>query len=156
MTNTLNEGDLAPQFSLKSDKDELVNLSDFKGKNVILYFYPKDNTPGCTTQAVDFTENLQDFAKLDAVILGVSKDSVKSHQNFVKKQNLQITLLSDEELQMIPNYGVWVEKNMYGKQYMGIERTTFLINKEQKITKIWRKVKAKEHYKAVLDELENI
>lgn len=144
-------GDKAPDISLPRDGGEIVNLSDFAGKKVVLYFYPKDDTPGCTKEAIGFTENVDAFAELDTVILGVSKDSVKKHDKFVAKHDLKIALLSDEEGDVCERYGTWVEKSMYGKTYMGIERATYLIDAEGKIAQAWRKVRVPGHVDAVLD-----
>jgi len=144
-------GDKAPEFSLPRDGGETVNLSGFAGKMVVLYFYPRDDTTGCTKEAIGFTENVQAFAALDTVILGVSKDGVKKHDKFVAKHALKIALLSDEESDVCERYGVWVEKSMYGKTYMGIERATFLIDADGKIAQIWRRVRVPGHVDAVLD-----
>ncbi len=144
-------GDTAPDISLPRDGGEIVKLSDFSGKNVVLYFYPKDDTPGCTKEAIGFTDNVAAFDGLNTVILGVSKDSVKKHDKFIAKHDLKIALLSDEEGDVCERYGVWVEKNMYGKKYMGIERATFLIGADGKIVQVWRKVKVPGHVDAVLD-----
>jgi peroxiredoxin Q/BCP len=138
-------GKAAPQFSLKNQDGIEISLKDLKGKWVVLYFYPKDNTPGCTVEACDFSAALPDFKELDAVVLGVSPDSVKSHQNFIQKQNITFTLLSDEEKEVAKAYDVWKLKKNYGKEYMGVERSTFLIDPEGKIVKIWRKVSVKGH-----------
>ncbi|MDR0762586.1 MAG: thioredoxin-dependent thiol peroxidase [Campylobacteraceae bacterium] len=138
-------GKEAPQFSLKNQDGVEISLRDFKGKWIVLYFYPKDNTSGCTAEACDFTAALPNFQELDAVILGISPDSVKSHQNFIAKQNIAFTLLSDEEKETAKAYDVWKKKSMYGREYMGIERSTFLIDPESKIVKIWRKVSVKGH-----------
>lgn len=143
-------GDIAPQISLHRDGGEIVNLSDFAGKKVVLYFYPKDDTPGCTKEAIGFTDNVADFAALDTVILGVSKDSVKKHDKFVAKHELKIALLSDENGDVCERYGTWVEKSMYGKTYMGIERATYLIGPDGKIAQVWRKVRVPGHVDAVL------
>ncbi len=142
-------GEPAPDFSLPRDGGQTVSLSDFKGKKVVLYFYPKDDTPGCTKEAVGFTESVDDFAALDTIVLGVSKDSVKKHEKFSGKYDLKIALLSDEEGDVCERYGTWVEKSMYGKTYMGIERATFLIDAEGKIAQVWRKVKVPGHVDAV-------
>lgn len=150
----LKAGDNAPDFVLKSDKNEDVRLSDFTGKSdVILYFYPKDNTSGCTKEACSFRDNLQPITAKDAVVLGVSPDSVKSHQNFINKQNLNFTLLSDPEHQVAEKYGVWAEKSMYGRKYMGILRTTFVIGKDGVIKHVFEKVKPADHGTEVLDVL---
>ena len=147
----LNIGDAAPGFSLPRDGGEVVSLSDLKGKNVVLYFYPKDDTPGCTKEAIAFTGQKDDFAATNTVIFGISKDKVAKHEKFITKYDLTIPLLSDEEGTMCEDYGVWVEKSMYGKTYMGIERATYLIDKEGKIAQIWRKVKVPGHSDAVLE-----
>ena len=147
----LNAGDRAPAFSLPRDGGDVVSLSDFAGRHVVLYFYPKDDTPGCTTEAMDFTGARHDFAAAGAVILGISKDSVAKHDKFVAKRDLGIPLLSDEHDNVCERYGVWGEKQMYGKTYFGIERTTFLIAPDGTIARIWRKVKVPGHVGAVLD-----
>lgn len=144
-------GETAPAISLPRDGGDVVSLSDLTGKKVVLYFYPKDDTPGCTKEAIGFTESVDEFAALDTVILGVSKDSVKKHDKFVGKYDLKIALLSDEEGDVCERYGTWVEKSMYGKTYMGIERATYLINTDGKIAQVWRKVKVPGHVDAVLD-----
>ncbi|UTW53852.1 thioredoxin-dependent thiol peroxidase [Kordiimonas sp. SCSIO 12610] len=148
---TLSIGDKAPSFSLPANGDQTISLSDYAGKNVVLYFYPKDSTPGCTTEAKDFTSLKNEFDAANTVILGASKDSVRRHNNFIAKQELAIDLVSDEEGEMIEAYGVWVEKSMYGKKYMGIERATYLIDANGIIQQIWRKVKVKGHAEAVLE-----
>ncbi|MCY4499658.1 MAG: thioredoxin-dependent thiol peroxidase [Rhodospirillaceae bacterium] len=145
------EGDRAPDFSLPSDDGTSIALKDFRGKNVVLYFYPKDDTSGCTKEAIGFTEALKDFATLDAVVLGASRDSVAKHQKFKDKHDLGVTLISDEEGSLCSDYGVWVEKSMYGRTYMGIERATFLIDKSGKVKRVWRKVKIRGHVEEVLD-----
>ena len=146
----LAEGDLAPDFSLATDGGGNVRLSDLRGKNVVVYFYPKDSTPGCTKEAIAFTELKDEFGTANTEIVGVSKDSVKRHDNFKEKYDLDITLASDEEGKMIESYGVWVLKKNYGREYMGIERATFLIDAEGVVRKVWRKVKVKDHADAVL------
>lgn len=146
----LAEGELAPDFSLDTDGGGSVRLSDLRGKNVVVYFYPKDSTPGCTKEAIAFTELKEQFSAASTEIIGVSKDSVKRHDNFKEKYDLQVTLASDEEGKMIESYGVWVLKKNYGREYMGIERATFLIDKKGVIQKVWRKVKVKDHAEAVL------
>lgn len=143
---SLEAGKKAPAFSLPSDEGKKVALKDFKGKAwVILYFYPKDDTPGCTTEACDFRDSLKAFEKLDAVILGVSPDSVESHAKFRKKHGLNFNLLSDEDHSISEKYGVWVEKNMYGKKFMGVQRATFLIDPDGKIAHVWPRVKVAGH-----------
>lgn len=147
----LQDGDFAPDFTLPNSNGDTTTLSELRGKKIVLYFYPKDDTPGCTTEAIDFTELQPHFAAQDTIILGVSKDTIEKHQKFCHKHSLRIPLLSDEEGSVCEAYDCWVEKNMYGKKYMGIQRDTFLINREGKIAKIWRKVKVSGHAQAVLD-----
>ncbi len=151
MTIELNVGDIAPSFNLPINGGETLSLDSFKGKNVVLYFYPKDSTPGCTTEAQGFRDNLKAFEAADTVVIGASKDSVKRHDNFVAKQEINFPLLSDEEGTLCNDYGVWQEKKNYGKTYMGIVRSTFLIDKDGKIAKIWTKVRVKGHVEAVLE-----
>ncbi|SIQ94699.1 peroxiredoxin Q/BCP [Rhizobium sp. RU33A] len=146
----LTTGDMAPDFSLPRNGGGTVSLSEFAGKAVILYFYPKDDTSGCTTEAVDFSGLTDEFAKLGATVIGVSPDSVKSHDKFAAKHNLSVVLAADEEHKALEAYGVWKEKSMYGKTYMGVERSTFLIDKSGKIAEVWRKVKVPGHAEAVL------
>jgi peroxiredoxin Q/BCP len=146
-------GDKAPNFTLSTDTNKPVSLKDFKGKKVVLYFYPKDNTSGCTTQACDFRDQITQFNKLDTVVLGVSRDNVASHLRFKSKNKLPFILLADTESEVCDAYGVMVEKSMYGRKYMGIERSTFLIDEKGKITAIWRKVKVPGHVDAVLEFL---
>lgn len=148
---TLAIGDNAPDFSLPANGGVTLSLEALKGKNVVLYFYPKDDTPGCTTEAKDFTAMASDFAATDTAIVGVSKDTVTKHDKFIAKHDLKVDLVSDEEGNMIEDYGVWVEKNMYGRKYMGIERATYLIDGEGVIRQIWRKVRVKGHAEAVLE-----
>jgi peroxiredoxin Q/BCP len=147
----LKVGDKAPDFKLKSDKDEEVSLKDFlDNSDVVLYFYPKDNTPGCTKEACSFRDNIQPIQAKNAVVLGISPDSVKSHQNFIKKQNLNFILLSDPDNKVAEAYGTWGEKSMYGKKYMGILRTTFVIGKDGKIKNVFEKVKPEGHAEEVI------
>ncbi len=146
-------GDKAPAFSMPADDGTAIKLADFKGQNVILYFYPKDATSGCTKEACDFTDNTPKFTKADAVVIGVSKDSVASHQKFKKKHKLKVTLGADEDGKVCEAYGVWVEKSMYGRKYMGIERSTFLIDGKGVIRAEWRKVKVPGHADEVLAAL---
>ena len=146
--------DKAPDFRVPSDKGEEVTLSQFLGKkDVVLYFYPKDNTSGCTKEACSFRDNLPQIEAKNTVVLGVSPDSVKSHQGFIQKQNLNFTLLSDPDHVVAEAYGAWGEKSMYGKKYMGILRTTFIIGKDGKIKKVFEKVKADGHAVEVLAAL---
>ena len=151
----LEEGKKAPDFKLKDQDGKIISLSDYKGKNVVLYFYPKDDTPGCTKEACSFRDELPRFGKIDAVILGVSPDSVDSHKKFAQKFELPFTLLSDENKKVVEAYDVWKEKNNYGKKYMGVERTTFVIDKEGKIKKIFNKVKVDGHSEEVMEALKN-
>ncbi len=149
-------GEKAPEFCLPNQDEVEICLRDLKGKWVVLYFYPKDNTPGCTTEACDFTQNLPSFEELDAVVLGVSPDSPKKHRNFIEKKGLKITLLSDEEKKVLEEYGVWQLKKMCGREYMGVVRTTYLIDPEGKVAQRWDKVKVKGHVEKVKEELERI
>ncbi|MDG2321594.1 MAG: thioredoxin-dependent thiol peroxidase [Rhodospirillaceae bacterium] len=143
-------GNKAPAFTMMTDGDESVALKALKGKKVILYFYPKDDTPGCTKEACGFRDNLRNFKKVKAVIIGISKDSTKSHDKFKAKYGLPFTLASDEDGKVSEAYGVWKEKNMYGRKYMGIERSTFLIDEQGKLQAEWRKVKVPGHVEEVL------
>lgn len=149
----LKEGNKAPDFCLPDQNNKEVCLKDFKGRWIVLYFYPKDNTSGCTMEAIDFSQSLNDFEKMNAVILGVSPDSTKSHVNFVQKHNLTVTLLSDSEHQVLEKYGVWQIKRMYGREYYGVVRATFLIDPDGKIAHVWSKVKVKGHAEEVKCEL---
>jgi len=147
-------GDKAPDFTLQSDKGVEVSLSQFIGKNdVVLYFYPKDNTSGCTKEACSFRDNIQQFGAKDSVILGVSPDSVKSHQNFIQKYGLNFTLLSDPGHKVAEAYSAWGEKSMYGRKYMGILRTTFIIGKDGQIKNVFEKVNPADHAEEVLGKL---
>lgn len=146
-------GDIAPDFTLPRDGGGEVTLSDLRGRPVVLYFYPKDDTSGCTKQACGFKDALPDFQKLDAEIVGMSPDSVKRHDKFKDKYDLPFTLASDEEKEVLQTYGVWIEKSMYGRKYMGVERSTFLIDAEGKVSAVWRKVKVPGHVDAVLKTL---
>ncbi|PVH30065.1 thioredoxin-dependent thiol peroxidase [Pararhodobacter oceanensis] len=144
-------GDTAPDFTAPTETGEALTLSELRGQPVVLYFYPKDNTPGCTTEAKDFTDLAEAFKAAGARVVGVSKDSVTKHKNFTAKYDLGVTLVSDAETQICEDYGVWVEKNMYGKQFWGIQRATFLIDADGKIARIWPKVKVAGHASEVLD-----
>lgn len=146
-------GEKAPDFTLESDEKTHVSLKDYRGKKVVLYFYPKDGTPGCTTEALEFRDVAEQFAKIGAVILGISKDNVESHRKFKEKHQLQFTLLSDPESKALTKYGVWKEKVLYGRKFMGIERTTFLIDETGIIRKIYTKVKPKGHAQTCLLDL---
>ena len=144
-------GTVAPAFTLPGDGGRTISLKDFAGKKLVLYFYPKDDTSGCTQEAKDFNALKADFAKAGADILGVSPDSAKSHDKFKAKYELDFPLASDESKAMLEAYGVWAEKSMYGKKYMGVERTTFLIDSAGKIAKVWNKVKVPGHAAEVLE-----
>ena len=144
-------GQIAPPVSLPRDGGDTVSLSDYAGQAVVLYFYPRDDTPGCTIEAIGFTDMAAEFSAAGVVVLGVSKDSVKKHDKFRDKYALSVPLLSDEDGDVCERYGVWVEKNMYGKTYLGIERATFLIDGAGKIAQVWHKVKVPGHVEAVLD-----
>lgn len=146
-------GKTAPAFSLKDENGKNVSLNDFKGKKVVLYFYPKDMTSGCTQEACDFRDALPNFKKVKATVLGVSIDSTASHKKFSDKYELPFTLLSDEKKEVVEKYGVWKEKSMYGKKYMGIERTTFIIDENGKIQNIFPKVKVAGHVNEVMKAL---
>ncbi len=141
------EGDQAPDFEI---------LKDLKGKNVVLYFYPKDDTPGCTVEACGFRDSFKEIKKLGAVILGISPDNAVSHDKFINKFNLPFTLLPDTDKKMCQDYGVWVEKSMYGKKYMGVARTTFIIDKNGKIAKVFEKVKPEGHHQEVIETLKTL
>jgi thioredoxin-dependent peroxiredoxin len=144
-------GDAAPQIPLFLAEGTAKSIGDFKGQAVVLYFYPKDDTPGCTREALDFTSLADDFTAAGAVVIGVSKDSLKRHGNFMTKYDLKVMLASDPDGALCEAFGTWVEKSLYGRQYMGIERATFLIDGQGKIAQIWRKVKVAGHASAVLD-----
>ena len=146
-------GNTAPDFVLPTDGVGTIALKDLRQKPVVLYFYPKDNTSGCTQEAIDFRDNMEKFSAHDVTVVGISKDSVKKHDNFKAKHQLNFSLASDESTDVCEQYGVWVEKKMYGNTYWGIERTTFLIGADGKIVKIWPKVKVKGHVDAVLAAL---
>lgn len=150
---TLNIGDKAPSFSAESDEGDIISLSSLKGKTFVLYFYPKDDTSGCTKEACTFTENISAFNKLGVTVLGISKDSIASHRKFKEKYGLKFPLLSDADGKICEAYGTWIEKSMYGRKYMGIDRATFIIGADGKIQAVWRKVKVPGHIEAVLDAL---
>ncbi|WP_134703321.1 thioredoxin-dependent thiol peroxidase [Ammoniphilus sp. YIM 78166] len=147
---TMELAQVAPDFTLPASNGENVTLCDFKGKNVVLYFYPKDMTPGCTTEACDFRDDYEAFQSLDTIVIGVSPDPITQHQKFIAKHNLNFILLADENHEVAETYGVWKLKKNYGKEYMGIERTTFVIDQEGKIAKVFPKVKVKGHVQEVL------
>ncbi len=146
----LQPGDKAPAFKLATDGAGEVSLSALKGQAFVLYFYPKDDTSGCTSEAIDFTKNIKKFGALGIPVVGVSKDSPASHDKFKAKHKLKLTLASDPETEVANKYGVWVEKSMYGRKYMGMERATFLVGPDGKIRQVWRKVKVPGHAEAVL------
>ncbi len=146
----IKEGDKAPAFNLPTDNGKKLKLSDIKGKKVVLYFYPRDDTPGCTKEAIGFTESLAKFKRAGAVVIGASKDTVEKHAKFRDKYDLKIPLISDEDGSLCKDYGVWKKKMNYGKSYMGIERSTFLIDEKGKIAKAWQKVKVAGHVDEVL------
>jgi thioredoxin-dependent peroxiredoxin len=152
MTGKITAGTMAPAFVLPSAKGD-VTLADLAGKNVVLYFYPKDDTSGCTQEAIEFNQLKADYAAANAVIIGMSPDSAKSHEKFCKKYDLDLTLVADEGKATLEAYGVWAEKSMYGKKYMGVERTTFLIDTAGKVAQVWEKVKVPGHAAAVLAAL---
>lgn len=149
----LEVGKKAPDFSLLNQDEKKISLKDYVGQKVVLYFYPKDDTSGCTKEACSFSDDLPKFSKIDAVILGVSPDSVKSHKKFSEKYKLKFDLLADDEKNVVEKYGVWKEKSIYGRKYMGVERTTFIIDEKGKIKKIFNKVKVDGHNKEVLEAL---
>lgn len=152
----IKEGIKAPAFTLPDQNGNKVSLSDFIGKNIVLYFYPKDDTSGCTKEACQFRDAFPKFKGVNAVIIGISPDSVESHKKFEKKYNLPFTLLADEKKSVIEKYGVWKEKSMYGRKYMGVERTTFVIGGDGKINKIFNKVKVPDHDEQVLEALKEL
>jgi thioredoxin-dependent peroxiredoxin len=150
MASTLSIGDVAPDFSLPGDGGTTIQLSSYRGKKVVVYFYPKDDTSGCTKEAIEFNGLKDEFAKCDTVVIGMSPDSVKSHDKFKGKYGLEFPIAADEDKSVLNAYGVWVEKSMYGRKYMGVERTTFLIGQDGKILAIWPKVKVDGHAAEVL------
>ena len=150
------EGTKAPEFSLFNDEAQKVSLESLIGKNLVLYFYPKDDTPGCTKEAQDFGSIIDELKNYNTLVFGISKDNINSHTAFKKKHSLPFYLLADESTGMLQNYGVWKEKSMFGKKYMGIERTTFLVDKTGVIRKIWPKVKIAGHANAVLKSVEEL
>jgi len=149
----LKEGDLAPAIEASDENGELISLADYRGKKVVLYFYPKDNTPGCTTEACDLRDNYSQFLDQGFEIIGVSADSEKSHQNFKNKFGLPFRLIADIDKKVLKDYGAWGEKKLYGKVYMGIIRKTFIINEEGYVEKIIEKVKTKTHSKQIFEKL---
>ena len=147
----LKTGDLAPTFKLPADGGGEIDLADLRGKTVVVYFYPKDDTPGCTTEAIDFSRLSAEFGAANAIIVGISKDSVKKHDKFKAKHDLSVVLGADEDGTVVEAYGVWILKKLYGREYMGIDRSTFLIGPDGHIAQVWRKVKVKGHADAVLE-----
>ncbi|UCF58490.1 MAG: thioredoxin-dependent thiol peroxidase [Candidatus Bathyarchaeota archaeon] len=151
----VNEGEEAPDFTLQADDERKVSLEHYRGKKVVLYFYPKDGTPGCTREAIEFRDMAKEFEKEGAIILGVSKDSIRSHRKFKQKHELPFTLLSDPEGKVLDLYGVWKKKSLYGRTFMGTERTTFLIDEKGIVKKVYRKVKTKGHAQVCLLDLKS-
>lgn len=156
MTKTLNPGDPAPPWDLPTAGGGRVSLADLKGQRVVLYFYPKDDTPGCTREALNFTEKAKAFAAAKTAVVGVSRDSVAKHDKFAAKHGLKLILASDEDGAVCERYGVWVEKKLYGKSYMGVERATFLIDSRGRIARVWRKVRVPGHVDEVLKEVKSL
>ena len=150
-TGVLQTGEIVPEITLPRDGGEIVNLGALQPAPVVLFFYPRDDTPGCTKESIGFSEHLQAFADAGAAVFGISRDTVAKHDKFVAKHGLTVPLLSDADSSMCEDYGVWVEKNMYGRKSMGIERSTFLIDRDGKIARIWRKVKVPGHVEEVLE-----
>ena len=153
MEHILREGDIAPDFSLKDQHGNTISKSDFQGKKLVLYFYPKDSTPGCTAEACNLRDNYNVLLKEGFSIVGVSADSIKSHEKFSQKNDLPFSILSDPDLQMIKQYGVWQLKKFMGREYMGIVRTTFILDEEGKVEKVFEKVKTKDHSNQILQSL---
>jgi peroxiredoxin Q/BCP len=149
------KGDQAPDFTLPSDDGGRVSLSDFEGRRLVLYFYPKDNTPGCTRQACDLRDEMPSFEALGVAVVGVSPDGIAAHRKFKSKYDLNFTLLADEDHEVAKAYGVWKQKSMYGRKYLGIERSTFLIGADGRVEEVWRRVRAKGHAEMVAARLED-
>lgn len=152
----LKEGDKVPEFFVKSSVEEEITDKNLEGKWSVIYFYPKDNTPGCSLEAVDFSCYKEKFEEIGALVYGVSKDSIKSHKNFIEKKELKIELLSDEEINMIEKFGAWQLKKNYGKEYMGIVRSTFIVSPDLKIAASWENVKVKGHVESVYNKLKEL
>ena len=152
----INEGDNAINFNMPIDDKNFITLDSYPDNNIVLYFYPKDDTPGCTREAIDFTSHINAFNECKTKIIGVSADSISKHKKFREKHKLEVILASDEDNKVCEDYGVWIEKSMYGKKFMGIERATILIDKNRKIRKIWRKVSVTGHVEEVLEAAQNI
>ena len=153
---SVNIGEQAPDFELEANSGKVIKLSDYRGKNIVLYFYPKDMTPGCTTEACDFRDSHSRFEELEAVVLGVSPDPVDKHKKFIAKHELPFLLLADEDHKVAESYDVWKLKKNFGKEYMGIERSTFLIDKEGRLVREWRKVKVAGHVEEIAEELKKL
>jgi len=154
--NKIKIGDIAPDFCMPNQDEEDICLKNYTGKNVVLYFYPKDNTPGCSLEAMTFTKYKDEFEKNNTTIIGISKDSCESHRKFIEKKNLNLNLVSDEDKEMQEKYGVWRLKKFMGKEFMGTVRSTFLIDSEGKVRRIWDKVKVKGHVEDVLNEVKKL
>ncbi len=152
----IKEGNKAPAVKLQNQDGKTISLNDFKDQNIVLYFYPKDNTSGCTAQACNFRDEFPKFGKINAAILGISPDSVESHKKFADKYNLPFNLLSDEKKEVLKKYDVWKEKSMYGRKYMGVVRSTFIIDKNQKVRKIFSKVRVADHNKEVMEAIKEL
>jgi thioredoxin-dependent peroxiredoxin len=151
MGMTIEMGGAAPDFTLSSDGGGTLSLIEMQGRIAVLFFYPKDDTTGCTLEAKDFSDRVPEFAKIGAAVVGISPDSVKSHDKFKVKHGLAVTLLSDETKEMLQTYGLWVEKSMYGRKYMGVDRTTLLLDASGKVAQVWNKVKVPGHAQEVLE-----
>lgn len=151
MPSELKQGDAAPDFDLPTDGGQGLRLSAARGQTIVLYFYPKDDTTGCTREALEFTAKAGEFAELGAVVVGISPDEVKTHDRFKEKHRLAVRLAADPQRQAIERYGVWTEKSMYGRNFMGVERSTFLIDREGVVARVWRKVKVPGHVDEVLE-----
>ena len=156
MARELKEGAKAPAYTVTLDDGEEVKSKDLLGKKVVLYFYPKDDTPGCTKEAIAFTDDIAKFKRAGAMVIGVSRDTLAKHKKFKEKHGLKIALGADEDGKLTEKFGVWVEKSMYGRKYMGIDRSTFLIDKTGKLAKVWRKVKVPGHVDAVLEAAKSL
>jgi peroxiredoxin Q/BCP len=156
MSKSLDQGDKAPDFNAPTDGGGKLKLSGLKGRKVVLYFYPKDDTPGCTKEACDFRDHLKGFAKTDAVVVGISRDSEAKHDKFKEKYELPFKLVSDVDGKICEAYGTWVEKSLYGRKYMGIDRATFLIDEKGVVRKVWRKVKVPGHVEEVLQAAKDL
>ena len=154
--NMVHEGGAAPEFEFEDSSGKIIRLSDLKGKPVVVYFYPRDDTSGCTRQAIEFTQMINDFYSLGAKIIGVSPDTAASHEKFKAKHNLKVQLAADTEKSVAQAYGVWVSKSMYGRKYMGVERSTFLIDADGAIARIWRKVRVPGHVEKVLEAVQQL